>query len=97
MHRIIQCRVRLGLQAIIENKLSHRVIAVLTDGFVVDMDDWQVATILARYEELASRRSNVWGKKTWDKHGYNLVWMEHGPSGMLFPIKRASTSETKHS
>lgn len=91
MHRVMQCNVRHGLQAVLELELP--IIAILTDGIVTRCDERAYEDWYNRYRELSVYTRRRWKKGQWDELGYELKFMPHGPFGSWYPMKKEKESE----
>lgn len=91
MHRILQCNVRYGLQAVLELELP--IIAILTDGVVTRCGERAYEDWHKRYTELNGNHRLRWKKNQWDELGYELQYKAHGPFGSWYPVKKEKESE----
>ena len=91
MHRVLQCKVRHGLQAVLE--LDLPVIAILTDGVVTRCGEIAYENWHERYIHLARNRNGRWSKGEWEELGYELKYIPHGCFGSLYPIKKEEEIE----
>lgn len=86
MHRILQCNVRHGLQAVLELELP--IVAILTDGVITMCGERAYEEWYKRYTELSTKISKRWNKVEWDKLGYELQYIPHGQFGSWYPVKK---------
>lgn len=91
MHRILQCNVRHGLQAALELQLP--LISILTDGIVTRCGERAYEAWYERYTELNTKPNRRWNKVQWDKLGYELKYVPHGPFGSWYPFKKEEKNE----
>lgn len=91
MHRILQCNVRHGLQAMLELELP--IVAILTDGVITRCGERAYGEWYKRYTDLKTNLRRRWNTVEWAELGYELKYIPHGKFGACYPIKKEKEYE----